>query len=138
MAGPLIVITTARIKEGKLEDYKRFIKELLEQFMAKEPQLIAMNVFLNEDETEMTSVQLHPNAASMDSHMQVLNQVLGEEMRQWVERADFLEIKHIEIYGTPSAALLEADQQWVDSGVVKRSVKPVHVAGFTRASLGAS
>jgi hypothetical protein len=43
--------------------------------------------------------------------MQVLNQVLGEEMRQWVDRADFLEIKHIEIYGTPSAALLEADQQ---------------------------
>jgi hypothetical protein len=51
---------------------------------------------------------------------------------QWVERADFLEIKHVEIYGSPSEALLEADQRWVDSGAITRVIKPVHLAGFTR------
>lgn len=138
MSGPLIFVTTARIKEGKLDDYKRFVKELLEHFKAKEPQLIAFNMFLNEDGTEMTSIQVHPNAASMDTHLQVLNKVLGEEMSEWVKRADFLEIRHIEIYGTPSAALLEADQQRVDSGAYTRSLKPVHFAGFTRSSIGVS
>ena len=136
MSGPLIFITTARIKEGKLEDYRRFAKELLENFEAREPQIIAFNVFLNEEGTEMTSIQIHPNAASIESHMQVLDQVLGEDMAQWVERADFLEIKHIEIYGTPSEALLKADQPWVDSGAITRGIKPVHVAGFTRSAAG--
>ncbi|MBO1269885.1 hypothetical protein [Arthrobacter cavernae] len=70
--------------------------------------------------------------------MQLLPPLLGEKMNEWVDRADFLEIKHIEIYGTPSAALLEADQHWVDSGAISRTVKPVHVAGFTRGSVDAS
>jgi hypothetical protein len=138
VSGPLISITTARIKEGKLEDYKRFVRESMEHFKAKEPQLIAMHMFLNEDGTEMTSIQVHPNSASMDFHLQVLNKVLGEEMSEWVKRADFLEIKHLEVYGTPSASLLQSTQQAVDSGVFTRSVKPVHLAGFTRSSVGVS
>ncbi len=46
MAGPLIFQTTARIKEGKLEDYKRFARELLATLEASEPQLIAFNMYL--------------------------------------------------------------------------------------------
>lgn len=68
--------------------------------------------------------------------MKVIDEVLGEEMAQWVERADFLEIKHIEIYGTPSKAVLKADQQWVDSGAISRAIKSVHVAGFSRSATG--
>jgi quinol monooxygenase YgiN len=138
VSGPLISVTTAKIKDGKLEDFKRFTAQFLENVQAREQRLIAFNVFLNEDGTEMTSIQVHPDADSMDSHMQLLPQLLGEEMNEWVDRADFLDVKHIEIYGTPSAALLEADQQWVDSGVFSRTVKPVHVAGFTRGSVGAT
>ena len=117
MSKPLIYISTWKIKEGRLEDYKRFVKELMELVETKEPQLIAFNVFFNEDETEMTSIHVHPDAASMDFHMQVMAQVVGEDMVEWIERADFLGPKHIEIYGTPSAALLEADQPLVDAGI---------------------
>jgi hypothetical protein len=138
MSGPLIFITTARVKDGKLDDFKRFITQLFEHVQAREPDPIAFNVYLNEDGTEMTSIQVHPGAASMDSHLQLMPKLLGEDMTEWVNRADFLEIKHIEIYGTPSAALLEADQQWVDSGAFSRTVKPVHVTGFTRTSVDAS
>ena len=70
MAETLIYISTWRIKEGRLEDFKRFTRELVDIFEAREPQLIAFNVFLNEDETEMTSIQVHPNADSMDLHLQ--------------------------------------------------------------------
>lgn len=136
MSAPLISITTASIKEGKLDDFKQFTERLVASFEAREPQIIAFNVFLNEDETEMTSIQVHPTPASMDSHREVLKQVLGEDMAEWVERADFLEIKHIEIYGSPSEALLKDDQPWVDSGAITRMIKPVHVAGFTRSPAG--
>jgi hypothetical protein len=135
MSEPFIYISTWRIKEGKLEDFKRFTREFVEIVKAKKPQLIAFNVFINEDGTEMTSVQVHSGAVSMDFHMQVVNQVLGEEMLEWVERADFLEPKHIEIYGTPSAGLLEADRPLVEAGIA-RSVKPLNVSEFTRSAAG--
>jgi hypothetical protein len=135
MPGPLIYVSTWRIKEGRLEDYRRFSRELMEHFEAKEPQIVAFNMFLNEDETEMTSIQVHPDAASMESHLRVLTDVLGEEMKEWVERADFLEPKHIEVYGTQSVGLVKADQSLVDTGI-PYSVKPRHLGGFTRSTEG--
>ena len=131
MSKSLIFISTWKIREGRLEDYKQFAKEFMEHVKAKEPQLIAFN----EDETEMTSIQVHPDAASVDFHLQVLAKVIGEDMIEWIDRADFLEPKHIEIYGTPSAKLLEADQPFVDAGI-PQSVKPMHFAGFTRPTAG--
>lgn len=132
---PLIYISTWRIKEGRLADSKQFTRKMVEIYRKNEPQLIAFNVFLNEEGTEMTAIQLHPNAASMDFHMQESTRALGEEMNDWVERADFIELKHIEIYGTPSIALLEADQPFVDSGI-PRSIKPILLTGFTRPTAG--
>jgi hypothetical protein len=135
MYKPLIFVSTWKIREGRLEDYKQFAKELIVHVKAKEPQLIAFNMYFNEDETEMTSIQVHPDAASMDFHIQVLAKVIGENMVEWIDRADFLEPKHIEIYGSPSAKLLEADQPLVDAGI-PCSVKPLHFAGFTRSTAG--
>jgi hypothetical protein len=83
----------------------------------------------------MTSIQVHPDAASMDFHMQVLAKVIGEDIIEWIKRTDFLDPKHFEISGTPSAALLEADQPLVDAGI-PRSVKPLQFAGFTRSTVG--
>ena len=135
MTKPLIFISTWKIKEGRLEDYKKFAREFMEHVKAKEPQLIAFNMYFNEDETEMTSIQVHPDTASMDFHLQVLAKVIGEDMIEWIDRADFLEPKHIEIYGNPSAKLLETDQPLVDAGI-PQSVKPLHFAGFTRFTAG--
>ena len=80
MAEPFISITTMRIKVGKLDTLKQYSRELLNIFETREPQLIAFNVFINEDGTEMTSIQMHPNTASMDFHMEVLGQVMPEMM----------------------------------------------------------
>jgi len=135
MIKPLIFVSTWKIKKGRLEDYKKFAKEFMEHVKTRESQLIAFNVYFNEDETEMTNIQVHPDAASMDFHLQVLAKVIGEDMIEWIDRADFLEPKHIEIYGTPSAKLLEADQPLVDAGI-PQSVKPIHFAGFTRSTAG--
>ena len=71
----------------------------------------------------------------MDFHLQVLAKVIGEDMIEWIDRAGFLEPKHIEIYGTPSAKLLEADQPIVNAGIVRR-IKPLHFAGSTRSTGG--
>ena len=131
MYKPLIFVSTWKIKEGRLEEYKKFATEFMEHVKTREPQLIAFNMYFNEDETEMTSIQVHPDAASMDFHLQVLAKVIGEDMIAWIDRADFLEPKQFEIYGTPSAKLLEANQPFADAGI-PQSVKPLHFTGFTR------
>ena len=72
MTAPLIVVSTLRVKEGRLEEIRRYYKNVLEIVKRNEPQLIAFHGFLNEEGTEMTSIQVHPDTASMDFHMQVL------------------------------------------------------------------
>jgi hypothetical protein len=128
MSEPFISITTSKIKEGKVEDFKRFYRELVEVIEANEPRLIAFHAFLSEDGTEVTGIQFHPDAASVDFHLQVL----GEKMRKSFE---FIELKSSELYGTPGARLAELNRQLAASGV-RISVKPLRVGGFTRSAAG--
>jgi hypothetical protein len=51
MSAPLIFITTASIKEGRLDDFKQFTEKLVANFEAREPEIVAFNVFLDEAET---------------------------------------------------------------------------------------
>jgi hypothetical protein len=127
MSEPFIYISTLRIKDGKLQDFKQSYREFLEFYKANEPQLIA---FLNEDGNEATSIQIHPDAASMDFHMQVLKEKMSEGGYEIIE---LIEIKQIEIYGTPSTDLLEADRPLVEAGIARR-VMPLHIGGFSRST----
>lgn len=76
MSGPLIVMTTWRVKEGRLEGFKQFITRLLELVQAREPRMIGFNLFLDEKGPEVTSVQIHPDADSMDNHMQLVGELV--------------------------------------------------------------
>ena len=70
MPEPFIFIGTHRLKEGKLDDFEKAWKELVDVVESKEPQMIAFNAYANEDGTEVAVVQLHPDAASMELHME--------------------------------------------------------------------
>lgn len=129
MSEPFIVISTWRIKEGKLEDLKRFQREFAGIIEANEPQLIAFNAFYNEEGTEMTSIQVHPNSASMDFHLKVLRETLGDAMSAV---AEFVEPMSLEYYGKPPESALGMGSQ---SGR-DFSVKPLHMGGFTRSPVG--
>lgn len=131
MSDPLIYVSTWKIKEGKLDELKEFSRELLGHIEAREPRLIAMNVFINDAGTEMTSIQVHPDNASMESHLGVVNQILGEDMNEWVERGGLIEPVRAEIFGTPGPALLESDRPRIEAGV-PYFVKSTNIAGFTR------
>ena len=124
MAVPLIVITRARVKEGKLEDFKRYYEQILELIENLEPQLVAFHGFLNEDQTEMTSIQVHADTASLDSHMQVLTENWDES---YSEYGEMIEVVSVEYYGTPSKSALDMDMQ----NRTPLSLNPRYIAGFT-------
>lgn len=129
MSKPLIVISTLKVKEGKLEDLKRYYKRILDIVETNEPRLIAFHGFLSEDGMEMTSIQVHPDTASMDFHMQVLRENWDESFSEY---GRMLEMTRIEYYGTPPESALEMDQQ-SEWGL---SLSPLHIAGFTRSAAG--
>jgi hypothetical protein len=51
MSEPFIFIGIHSLKEGKLEDFKKYEQELVELVEANEPRLIAFHIFLNQDGT---------------------------------------------------------------------------------------
>ena len=124
MAEPFIFIGTHTIKEGKLEDFKQYSGDFCNLIEANEPRLIHFALYINDEGTEVTVVQVHPDADSMAFHMQVAAD-------HFAHAYEFLDAtKSIQIYGTPSDTLLEQMKQVSSSGV------PVIVksglAGFNR------
>ena len=71
MVEPLIFITAITIKEGKLEDFKHYSEEKGKFVEEKVPRIIHFERYINEDGTEVTSVQIHPDEDSMAFHMRV-------------------------------------------------------------------
>ena len=130
MAAPFIFVGTHAIREGKLEDFKQQWLELLEMVEAKEPRLIAFHAYVNEDGTELTVVQVHPDADSMLFHMQVARDHISEAYQSVLEKTE-----RIDVYGNPSDAVLEMIRQLAGSEV-PLSLKANHLGGFTRSSAG--
>jgi len=130
MSEPLIFIGTHTIREGKLEDFKKSCGVLVEVVEANEPRLIAFNIYVSEDGTEATIVQVHPDPDSMLFHMQVARQHISEAYQSDLEKT-----RRIDVYGKPSDTVLETIRQLAGSGV-PLSLKPHHLAGFTRSIAG--
>ena len=130
MSEPFIFIGTHTIREGKLEDFKKQWRELLDVVEVKEPRLIAFNAYVNEDGTELTVVQVHPDPDSMLFHMQVARDHISEAYLSVLEKTE-----RIDVYGKPSDTALEMIRQLAESEV-PLSVKANHLGGFTRSSAG--
>ncbi len=121
----ILYIDTSDVREGALEELKPAIARLVEFVQANEPRLIAYNVYLTEDGTRMTVVSVHPDAASLEYHLEVA----GPLFREFVE---LVTLSSIQIYGRPSEkALQQAHEKSRLLGGAPVRVEPLH-AGFTR------
>jgi hypothetical protein len=130
MSGPFIFIATNRLKEGKLEAERERVPELCEFIEAHEPRLMAFNEYASEDGAEVGVVQVHPDAESMEFHMEV---VAERALRAYAETLDAT--TSIQVYGAPSDAVLEMLSRQAGAGV-PLTVKRYHLGGFTRAEPG--
>jgi hypothetical protein len=125
MSQPIIYIDCSEIREGKLEELKTAMSELVGLVKANEPRLIAYNVYLAEDGARMTVVHVHPDSASLEFHMKVA----GPSFPKFVE---FIKLLTIDVYGEPGDNLVEQMRrkaQMLGNGTVL--VHGLH-AGFAR------
>lgn len=123
MAQPIIFIFTLRVREGKLDDLKRYAREINEFVEAHEPRVVAYRQFIDDTGTEMTDIQIHPDSESMEFHMQVAGQKI-------LEAFEYVETERVEVCGSVSETLLERMRQIAGSGV-SVSIKS-HLGGFDR------
>lgn len=128
MSRHIVYIDRSSIRPGKLAELKRAIPELVKFIEPREPQLGSYGFYLDEESSTMTVVAVHPDAASVELHMEVG----GAAFRDF---ADLIELEAIEVYGELTDRALEQLRQKADAlGVSGRvDVQPLY-AGFSRSS----
>jgi hypothetical protein len=126
MSEQIVYIDRSEILDGKLEELKKGINELVDFVDAREPQLISYGFFINEEAARMTVIAVHPDSASLEYHMEIA----GAEFRKL---AGFVKLLTIEVYGQPSEkALKQLRQKAQMLGEGERVVVQEPQASFAR------
>jgi quinol monooxygenase YgiN len=125
---PFIVIATNRLKPDRLDAERDRVPGLVEFVEANEPRLIAFNEYVNEAGDEVTVVQVHPDAESMEAHMRIVRDRAQEAYAQTLDAT-----VRIQVFGEPTQAILDTLRQQAGSGV-EISVNGEHLGGFTRSA----
>jgi hypothetical protein len=126
VSDPLVYIDRSDIRDGKLEDVRKGIRDLVEFVDEREPQLIGYSFYFNEGGTGMTVVAIHPDSASLELHLEIG----GPAFRKLSE---LVELRTIDIYGRPSEKVLDQLQQKIEVlGANGRVVVHRQEAGFLR------
>lgn len=128
MTGTFVYVGNWTIKEGRVEDARKSLAEHTEFVETNEPRLISFNFYIDEDARRVTCVQVHPDADSMATHMELISKHLSGGLN-WL---DTIELE--QYYGEKSQRLAELLEPWSDPQVPERYL-PEHLAGFTRSTV---
>ena len=122
MAEPLIFTDTTAIKDGQLEAWVKYFQGFAEHVKAQEPRLLHFTMYVHEDGTEETIVQIHPDADSMRTHLAVMAD-------HGHAAAEYLDFSHStsRLYGAPDDELIA---QVRDHGIPVTVARPGD--GFNR------
>src|SRR4029450_4325825 len=149
MSEPLISLDTSLIHDGRLDELKEAVTELVEFVRSNEPRPIAYEIYFDEAGSRMTVVQVHPDSASMGYHMTVGGRAGGRSVQvppdsasmeyhmtvagpAFAGFAELITLSTLDVYGKPSEELLELLRRKVqllgDATVVVHDLQ----AGFAR------
>ena len=127
MGDIIVYIDRSEIREGKLAELKAGVTRLASVAQQLEPQLLSYSFFVDDEQSTMTVVVVHPDSASLEFHMETL----AAEFRRL---SPLLTLRSIEVFGHVSETaktLLQAKAR--DLGNAEIAVHEQH-AGFSRAS----
>ena len=128
MPEPIVFIGHHRVGEGQLENLRQFYREKVKSIEADLPGTLVDLAYVSKDGAEVTIFHLFPDADAMDPFFQGV----GDRSK---EGNKYLQPIALEVYGTPSANVLEILKQIEDRGV-SVSINPQIVGGFVRLKPG--
>lgn len=123
-----VYVGSFTIKDGKVEDARKYLAEQAEFFEINEPRLISFNFYIDEDTRRVTCIQVHPDTDSMLNHMGLIS----DHLRAGLDWMDKIELE--QYYGKKSQRLAEVLEPWSAPHVSERYF-PEHLAGFNRSTV---
>ena len=121
MSVPIIFIAHQRIKQGKVEEYKKVYQEVGEWMEANKPETAAHIAYVSEDGTEASVVHIFPNMEAMEKHMQDLGDIGAKAFT-------LMEIIGFDVYGTPSKMVLDSMLRMIPGAKV--TLRPQPAGGY--------
>jgi quinol monooxygenase YgiN len=97
-SGELMGIARFKIKEGKLEEYKRLCAEAMEIVQAKEPGTLQYDVYFNADESECMVIERYKDSEAAMQHAENLGHIFEGVM-------NIVSVVHGEVLGEASPEL---------------------------------
>ncbi|MEV0175861.1 hypothetical protein AB0I00_32700 [Streptomyces sp. NPDC050803] len=131
MTDPIFYTDRSDLREGKLAEVKEAMRDLAAFVEAREPQLISYCFFIDEAESMMTTVAVHPDAASMELHLDIGR----EKFRAF---GGLIRMRAIDVYGRPSPVVVDQLRQKAE--MLGGGTVTVHTlqAGFFRGGDGSA
>ena len=128
MSEPIVFISTHRIKEGKLDEFKELSRKMTPLIEEGKPNTVFFQSYLNDEGTELTVVHVFPGADAMDLHFEGADERSGSAY-------EFIQPERFEIYGPASDQVLATMRRQAGPGI-GLTVKPQNLAGFIRLHSG--
>jgi quinol monooxygenase YgiN len=125
MTEPIVFISHFRVKEGKLDGFRRAFQAMTARLQADMPRTLLFLAFADESGTQLSIVHVFPDADAMDLHFAGA----AERSRAAYE---FIEPSGWEIYGAASAPAVEMMRGEAAASGVTLSVQLGQVGGFSR------
>ena len=104
MAQPIYYVDHSDIREGRIPEVRDGMRDLAAFVEACEPQLIAYHFYIDESESTMTVLAIHPDTASMEFHLEVG----GPKFRAF---GALIRMRSIDVYGRPGPEVMDRLRQ---------------------------
>jgi quinol monooxygenase YgiN len=128
MSEPVVFISRNKVKQGKLDGFKKAYRESSERLRREKPGTVVFLAYVSDDGAEATIIHVFPDADAMDRHLE------GAAERSKVAQ-EFIESAGMEIYGTLNDGALETFKKIAESGVPV-TFRAHHLGGYLRLAAG--
>jgi len=125
MSDVVVIIDISTIRPGKVAELRTAMSELADFVEEKEPRAIAYDVYIDFDDSAVTVLQVHPDSASAEFHMDIAADMFSQFR-------DLLTLEGIDVYGDASEALLDRLRHKCELLGGQRLVVHRRHAGFAR------
>lgn len=128
MTEPFIFVTTHTVKEGRLADLEELNARFVEFVESNEPRILGLHAYLDESATRLAIVQIHPDAESLDAHLEIAADLIHAAF-------DVVGNDGVQAFGSPGPVARGLLGQIASAGVGV-DVMPRSLGGFARFGSG--
>lgn len=121
----ILYIDRSSVHDGKLDELKSAMKELVDFVEANEPDILSYDVYFDSDGDRMTVVHTHADPATLEYHMDVAGS-------KFPPIGEFIDLETIDVYGDPGEDLAQRFREKASTlGTGRVSIHELH-EGFER------